>query len=56
MNKRISKILGNNGSWTNLVMLTEYDRIGIKSKFFIKYIIKLKEPRPHSACFNGTYV
>ena len=34
-------------------MFSEYDKIGIKPKFFIKYIIKLKEPIPHSAYFSG---
>ena len=54
--KRISKILGNNGSWTNLHqedLFSEYDKIGIKSKILYKVYIKLKKPMPHSACFNG---
>ena len=34
-------------------MFSEYDKIGIKSKILIKYMTKLKEPIPHSACFNG---
>ena len=30
-------------------MFSEYDTIGINPKFFIKYIIILKEPIPYSA-------
>ena len=32
-------------------MFSENDKI--RMKFFIKYILKLKEPIPHSESFNG---
>ena len=33
-------------------MFSEYDKIGITSKILSKYMVKLKEPVPHTACFN----
>ena len=45
MKLRISKVVGNNGSWTNFHqedIFSEYDKIGIKSKILYKVYIKLK--------------
>ena len=34
-------------------MFSEYDKIGIKFKILYKVYHQIKEPMPHSACFNG---
>ena len=48
--KEYPKILGNNGSWTNLLqedMFSEYDEIGIKSKILYKVYHQIK--RAHTS-------